>query len=73
MALDDKTNTFRFRLERDKADAWLNGAQVLRQASPTKALKLNRDSLLGLGAYNDVNETIIRYRNVKARRLVPEK
>jgi hypothetical protein len=70
-ALNEGTNTFQFRLQRDKADAWVNGVQVLRQASPVKTLKLSKDSFLGLGAYNDMNETVIRYRNVKARRLIP--
>ena len=30
-----------------------------------------REILLGLGAYNDMNETVIRYRNVRVRRAAP--
>jgi hypothetical protein len=67
----DGTNTFRFRLRQGKADAWVNGVEVLRQAAPESKLGLSSDSLLGLGAYNDMNETVIRYRAVKARRILP--
>jgi hypothetical protein len=72
IALHDDHNSFQFRLQRGKADAWVNGTQVLRQAAPAKTLALHNDSMLGLGAYNDMNETVIRYRNVKARRLSEE-
>jgi hypothetical protein len=67
--LNDKRNTFRFRLQAGKADAWLNENQVLFQASPAKTLRLYPDCMLGLGAYNDVNQTVLRYRNVKVRRV----
>jgi hypothetical protein len=62
-------NTFRFVLKNGRADAWVNGTQALQQACPEKNLALSRSCFLGLGAYNDMNETVIRYRNVKARRL----
>ena len=67
--LTEGRNTFRFRLQDGKADAWVNDSQVLNQAAPEKQLGLARDCFLGLGAFNDMNETVIRYRNVKARRL----
>ena len=72
-ALNEGRNTFRFRLQNGKADAWANGTQVLEQAAPANPLRLYRDSMLGLGAYNDMNETVIRYRNVKVRRLQPDR
>ena len=65
----DQRNEFRFRLQQGQADAWVNGTQVLHKAAPVKSLRLWRGSLLGLGAYNDMNETVLRYRNVKVRRL----
>jgi hypothetical protein len=34
-------------------------------------MRLDNDCMVGLGAYSDANETVIRYRNVKLRRLVP--
>jgi hypothetical protein len=69
--LNEGQNTFQFRLQEGKADAWVNGIQVLHKATLGKTLRLSSDCLLGLGAYNDTNETVIRYRNLKARRLVP--
>jgi hypothetical protein len=66
----DRRNEFRFLLQNGRADAWVNGTQVLHKASPVKNLRLHSGSLLGIGAYNDMNETVLRYRNVKARRLV---
>jgi hypothetical protein len=70
-ALNEGRNSFRFHLQGSKADAWVNEAQVLRQAAPSKTLYLYPNSLLGLGAYSDMNDTVIRYRNVKVRRLLP--
>lgn len=69
--LNEGQNTFQFRLQNGKVDAWVNGIQVLRKATLGKTLRLSNDCLLGLGAYNDTNETVLRYRNLKARRLVP--
>ena len=71
VTLNPDHNSFQFRLQNGKADAWLNGNQVLRQGAPSKTLRLYNDCLVGLGAYSDANETVIRYRNIKLRRLVP--
>jgi hypothetical protein len=71
VSLNPDHNSFQFRLQNGKADAWLNGTQVLRQAAPSKNLRLYKDCMVGLGAFSDANETVIRYRNVKLRRLVP--
>ena len=68
--LNERRNSFRFRLQEGKADAWVNETQVLRQAAPEKTLSISGHCLLGLGAYSDTNETVIRYRNLKVRRLV---
>jgi hypothetical protein len=67
--LNDITNSFRFRMRANVADAWLNGNKVLHQDAGTNVIHLYNDSMLGIGAYNDMNETVIRYRNVKARRV----
>jgi hypothetical protein len=68
--LNQGVNSFRFLLKHGKADAWVNGTQVLDQATPEKNLRIQDNCMLGLGAYNDMNETVIRYRKVKARRLL---
>lgn len=68
-SLDDRRNELRLRMQNGEADAWVNGTQVLHKASPVKDLKLRPDTYLGLGAYNDMNTTVLRYRNIKVRRL----
>lgn len=68
--LKSDRNTFQFRLRDGGADAWVNGRQVLHNAK-LSGMKLRTDSMVGLGAFHDMNETVIRYRNVKLRRLVP--
>jgi hypothetical protein len=50
----------------------VNGIQVLQQAAPAKTLNLYSNCMLELGAYSDMNETVIRYRNIKVRRLHPD-
>jgi hypothetical protein len=69
VGLNDKHNTFRLRLQGGKADAWLNEKQILWKAAPSKSMRLYKDCLLGLGAYHDMNTTVVRYKNVQVRRL----
>ncbi|MDB6020153.1 MAG: hypothetical protein JWQ04_10, partial [Pedosphaera sp.] len=71
-SLQNDRNTFDFKLEDSKATASLNGKPVIENAAQPRALRLNDDAyLLGLGAFNDVNDTVIRYRNVQVRRITP--
>jgi hypothetical protein len=58
-------------LQNGKADAWLNDARILDHVAPEQ-LRINSRCMLGLGAYNDMNNTVIRYSNVRVRRLLPE-
>ncbi len=68
----DHRNSFSFRFEDFKASASLNGTEVFRDAAQPQSLYMNDDGyLLGLGAFNDVNNTVIRYHNVQVRRLEP--
>jgi len=69
VGLNDQRNSFQFRYEEGKADTWVNGKQVLFKAAPMKTMRVYNDSMLGLGAYHDVNTTVIRYRNVQVRRI----
>lgn len=67
-------NSFQIQIQPANADAWLNGMKVMHitPGNPSsKSLQLYSDCMLGLGAPNDMNETVIRYYNVKARRLTP--
>lgn len=61
-------NTFRFRRQGPNVDAWVNGQHVLKDAG-LREMHITMDAVAGLGAFGDMNETVIRYRNVKARRL----
>jgi hypothetical protein len=70
--LKSDRNTFDFSLHGGKADITVNGTAVLTNSRQPKVLNARNDScLLGLGAFNDVNNTVIRYRNVRVRRLAP--
>ena len=67
--LKDDRNTFRFRLRQGCfADAWVNDQRVLNNAQ-LREMHMTDDAVVGLGAFNDMNETVIRYRNVKLRRI----
>ncbi len=71
--LNDTHNTFDFRLRHGRATASLNGEEVLHDAKPPREIHVaNRGYLVALGAFNDTNDTVIRYRNVQIRRLIPE-
>jgi hypothetical protein len=69
-ALNAKRNSFRFRFQNGKASASVNGKEVLPATEPTRAMRIRPGSFqIGLGAYNDMNNTVIRYQNVQVRRL----
>lgn len=68
--LDDVTNSFDFTLQSGKVTALVNGVKVFDQAAVPANLYVAGDSwLVGLGAFSDSPDTIIRYRNVKLRKL----
>jgi hypothetical protein len=66
---NEGTNSFRFCWQKGKVDIWLNGVQYMRQTAPLSPVLIKDNCMLGLGAFNDSNDTVIRYRNVKVRRL----
>ncbi|MDB6031220.1 MAG: hypothetical protein JWM16_1558 [Verrucomicrobiales bacterium] len=69
--LKSDRNVFSFRFQGGKASTTLNGTTVFAGVEPTREMQLRLNHcLLGLGAYNDMNQTVIRYRGVQARRLV---
>lgn len=67
--LKDGLNTFRFRMAQRRVDAWVNDILTLRAAEEEDQFVLKDNCMLGLGAYNDTNTTVIRYRNIKVRRI----
>jgi hypothetical protein len=64
-------NTFDFRLHGDTCSASVNGVEVLSNAQAPENIRVPAGEFrLGLGAYNDSNDTVIRYRNVQVRKIL---
>jgi hypothetical protein len=63
------SNTFHFTTWQNHITATLNGAPLFPETTNRSTLLLT-NSVLGLGSYGDANTTVIRYRNVRARRLL---
>jgi hypothetical protein len=69
--LNDVHNSFDFRLYRGHITASVNGDEVFKDAVPKETIDMpDKDIRAGLGAFNDTNDTVIRYRNVQIRKLV---
>ncbi len=71
IALIHGTNSFEFQFQNGRATAAVNDSPVLREVEPPKssARISSTEFLVGLGAYNDMNETVLRYHTVQVRRL----
>ncbi|MFN7138935.1 MAG: hypothetical protein ACK4UN_06330, partial [Limisphaerales bacterium] len=68
--LNSDTNTFTFRFENGKASATVNDQTVFIAVPPPRTNSVpDKEFLFGVGAFNDMNDTVIRYRNVQVRRL----
>lgn len=67
--LNDHTNSFYFQFHDGKVTAEVNGRQIFNSVPPPKGSYVSTNEfLLGIGAFNDSNETVIRYRDIEARR-----
>jgi hypothetical protein len=70
VSLRDGWNTFHFRFNGVKADAWVNDNRILENTQTPGPVEVMDDQyLVGLDAFNDMNDTTLRYRSVKVRRL----
>ncbi len=68
--LDDRTNSFDFRFQRGLASATVNGQQVLTDSPPPRySYVTTNEFMVGLGAFNDTDSTVIRYHDVQIRSL----
>ncbi len=68
--LNDKTNSFHLHFRPDSIKASVNGQAAFNQVKPPKNSSFSTNAIhLGLGAFNDSNETVIRYRNLKVRQI----
>lgn len=70
LVLNDVTNAFDMTFQDGKVTASVNGVRVFDQADPPREIGVPDDScLVGLGAFNDSPDTVIRYRNIQLRTL----
>jgi hypothetical protein len=68
--LNDVTNSFDFILEGGTVTASVNGAKIFQRALPPTEIRVPSSSfLVGLGAFSDSSDSVIRYRHVQLRRL----
>ena len=69
-SINPETNTFYLRFQKGLVTATVNDQPIFKDAKPPEARNVpTKEMLLGLGAYNDTNDTDIRYRNVQVRKL----
>ncbi|HTR42438.1 MAG TPA: hypothetical protein VMH87_12555 [Pseudomonadales bacterium] len=70
LTLNDVTNSFDFTFQDGKVTAIVNGTKVFNNAEPPVNIRVpNNSYLVGLGAFNDSADTVIRYRNIQLRKL----
>ncbi len=70
VTLNDVTNSFDFIFQNGKVTAEVNGVKVFNRAEPPENIRVPDNSyLVGLGAFNDSTDTVIRYRNVQLKKL----
>jgi hypothetical protein len=68
--LDSRTNSFDFRFQNGRVSATVDGREVFKDVPPPKdAYVTTNEFFLGLGAFNNSNSTVIRYRQIQVRRL----
>ena len=68
--LNDITNTFDFTFRLGRISATVNGAPVFLDVAPPRKINVpGNNYLLGLGAFSDSANSVVRYRNVQIRRL----
>jgi hypothetical protein len=69
-ALNDGTNNFDFIFQNGRVTASVNGAKIFQGVTPPEEIRVPAHSyLVGLGAFSDSADSVIRYRNVQLRWL----
>lgn len=70
VVLNEVTNSFDLIFQNRQVTASVNGVEIFHQAAPPVQLSVPDNSyLLGLGAFSDSDDNVIRYRNVQVRQL----
>jgi tetratricopeptide (TPR) repeat protein len=68
--LNDITNTFDFTFRLGRVSATVNGTPIFQDMEPPRQIDVARNHyLLGLGAFSDSADSVVRYRKVQIRRL----
>jgi len=68
--LDSRTNSFHLRYQGGRVSASVNDRAVFTDAKPPQnSYLVTNGFLVGLGAFNDSDSTVMRYRNIEIRRL----
>ena len=68
--LNSNTNSFYLHFQIDKVSASVNGQQVFKEVKPHENRYFSTNEIhLGLGAFNDMNDTVIRYRHIQVHQL----
>jgi hypothetical protein len=67
--LNDTTNSFDFVYKDGKMSATVNGDEIFHEAAPPADINVPDSSyLVGLGAFSDSEDAVIRYRDVEVRK-----
>ena len=70
VVLNDVTNSFDFILQNGRVTASVNGLEVIHHAALPATIKVPDNSyLVGLGAFSDSADIVVRYRDVQLRQL----
>jgi hypothetical protein len=68
--LNNNTNSFQFRFQAGKVSASVNGQDVFKEVKPPENRYFSTKEIhLGLGAFNDMNDTVIRYSHIQVHQL----
>jgi hypothetical protein len=62
-------NTFRVSISDGKATITVNDQEILSRSALARSAAFDESSLVGLGAFNDMNSTVVRYRSLQVRTL----
>ncbi|HKW28229.1 MAG TPA: hypothetical protein VJT54_02765 [Verrucomicrobiae bacterium] len=70
IVLNDVTNSFDFILQNGRVTASVNGVEVFHKAAPPGYIQVpDNGYLIGLGAFSDSADAVVRYRDVQVRQF----
>jgi hypothetical protein len=68
--VDSSTNSIHLKLVEGKMDVEINGEPVLQNQAPNPQMKIRPNNfVVGVGADNDGNGTVVRYRDLRIRKV----